>query len=148
MAAYTKLPLPSKGNVGRRGVVHFWHTVTIGGSGAISSQDTDGTGIVAVKTASETGRYTLTIGSTGSGVGSAYKKLLCADVMLIGPDDAVFGANTVGIHWFFRDNDVDGGAKDGTIELQFATRGGTNIDDAEVPSGTVFKVHIAVDAGP
>lgn len=132
---------PIGGVIGRRGTTVLFHSITIGASGAITTQDTAlASGIVAVKTAAKTGRYTLTLPST-------YRNFLFGMAMIIGPDDVNYGANTTGLAAIFRDNDIDGNAtsaKDGTIEVQFVQ--GTYAD-AEVPSGFIVKLRLDVEVG-
>lgn len=129
---------PHGGTIGRRGATVMWHSILIGAAGAITSQDSAlVSGIVAVKTAAKTGRYTLTLPQ-------AYKTWLGGDIGILASDDANYGANTTGLQGFFRDNDIDGGAKDGTIEIQFVQ--GTYAD-AEVPSGFTVKIRIDVEVG-
>lgn len=132
--------LPELGAFNRRNVVHFIHTVVLGSSGAISSQDAANvSGIVATKTATKTGRYTLQLPSK-------YRKFHGGFACVTGPDDAVYGAKTKGLPCFLRDNDVDGGAADGTVELQFAnpSTDATNYIDAELPDSLTFTVHLWV----
>lgn len=140
----TRIPFPVKGYAGkdRMGVIFFSHSVTTGASGAIASQDDiagTGLGAVVAKTATKTGRYTITLPK-------AYKKLVSMAVALIGPDDAAYAANNQsGLAAVWRDNDIDGGAKDGTIELQFVR--GDTYADAELPNNTAFKFTIVVAEG-
>jgi len=132
---------PDRGTVGRRGVTRFYHAITLTTSGTIGSQDSvQISGISAVKTAAKTGRYTLTLPD-------AFKTFLGGFVTLIGVTDASFGAITTGNKWFFRNNNIDGGTKAGTIDVQFATNDGTNITDAELPTNTVIKLELALEWG-
>jgi hypothetical protein len=137
--------LPELGWSKRKGVIRFGALVTIGGAGAISSQDkSEFTGMdQAVKTAATTGRYTFRLPSL-------FRNLRGADVTILGPDTANYGANTTGLQWFWRRNDIDTANvngtsnKDGTIELQFIQ---TSYADAEVPSGVSFLVEIDAETG-
>ena len=129
--------------VGRRGGRLISHKVVLGADGAISSQDGRAdSGIQAAKTGSETGRYTFTYAGSRT-----VRRFGGAFVTLVGPDDAVFGAIAKGFTHFWRDNDWDGGAKDGTVELQFVTTGATNYDDAELPDSTTFYAVFFVEEG-
>ena len=141
MATYgnKKIPFPSKGLYGYKGLVWAVCELTIGSAGAISAQPLTVGAVVAVKTATETGRYTLT-------VPSGYRRFLGADVSLIGPTDAIWGANTVGgPSWFLRNNNIDRGTKAGTIDVQFAAS--TDNADAELPSGTIVNIVLWLGTG-
>ncbi len=120
---------PSLGYHNRRNVVGFIHKVTTSTSGTIGSQDAPGdSGVIAAKTGSKTGRYTLTLPSK-------FRKFHGGFVSVIGPDDTADS--------FLRDNDVDGGDADGTIEVQFA-RSDTEAD-AELMDGAIFIAHLFVE---
>src|SRR3990172_9720255 len=107
----------------RRNVTEFFHRIVLGASGAIASQDAPPvSGIVATKTGSEVGRYTLQLPSK-------YRRLLDVHATILGTDDAALGAATTGSFSYVRDNDIDAGAADGTIELQFMQ---VSYADAEV----------------
>jgi hypothetical protein len=137
-----KSPFPYKGVVGkaRAGVMSFFATVTVGASGAISSQDkSEDTGMAQLVKNAAAGRYQLVLPER-------YKKFLKGVVTVIGPNTAAYNANnTVGLLYFFRANDIDGNNKDGTIELQFVN--GSAYADADVPSGTIFIVELVVAEG-
>lgn len=63
-------------------------TITIGAAGAISAQSGDLlSGGTAVQTASEDGRYTVTFDRT-------YKRIVGAQVNMVGPADAAFPTTT------------------------------------------------------
>ncbi len=100
-------------------------------------------GQTIVKTATKTGRYTLTLPV-------AYERLLNIIVTPIGPDDAVWGANTTGLQWFVRDEDVSRtinvatSAQDGTVEIQFAQ---VSNADAELPDGASVMLTVIVARG-
>jgi len=135
-----KIPNPRKGTCGsRRGGQSFYTTLTIGASGAISTQDkSEDSGFAqVVKTAATTGRYTFTLPER-------YKKFLKGVVTVIGPNTANYGANTTGLGNFWRANDIDGNNKDGTIELQFVQ---ASYADAEVPSGVILLIELEVAEG-
>ena len=128
--------LPMLGVVNRRNVTHFIHKVTTTTSGAVGSQDAPGvSGVVATKTATKTGRYTLALGSK-------FRVFLGGFVSLIGADDTAYTTQK-GFGSFFRDNDIDGGAADGTVEVQF-TRTDTEAD-TELEDGAVAIFHIFVE---
>lgn len=124
-----------------RGNETFKARVVTGVAGAITVASSDTVAqcrMSFAKTAAKTGRYTFTLPDK-------YRRFSGGYVTLIGPDDAAWGAIATGIHYFFRDNDVDGGAADGTIELQFV-RGDTNVD-AELPDSVIFIVTIEAARG-
>lgn len=79
-----------------------------------------------VKTATKTGRYTLTLPK-------GYERLLNVIVTPFGADDAAWGAASTGVQAFTRDDDVTrtkyraASANDGTVEIQFQ-RTDTNAD--------------------
>ena len=66
MANQRRAPFPNKGTVGRKGRIDFTHTMVIGATGAISSQDAD-SGVSASRVSA--GLYTLTFPA-------AYKKII------------------------------------------------------------------------
>lgn len=136
------IPSPFAGVVNRRGAMQYFHRVTTSTSGTIASQDAaKDSGVVAAKTGGETGRYTLTLSG-----GRPYSRLLWVDAMLIGADDAAYGAVTLGLMAIIRDNDIDQGALDGTVEVQFI---GSNAGwaDAEVADGAIILFNVIVDRG-
>lgn len=110
----------------------------IGASGAITSQTAyKDSGIIAVKTDSETGRYTLSI---NRGYGTIERK---GYSLTVGDDAAL---TTAAGNWCtFRDNDIGVGAKDGTIELQ-CHRTDTGAD-ANPTDGTKIEVWLEVQVG-
>lgn len=131
MSAFSKSTYPPKG-VSRPGVITLYHRVTLGSSGAIASQDSAKlSGIVAAKTATKTGRYTLTING-----GQTARKLLYGNVAVIGTDDAAY-TTANGRIAFLRDDDL---ATDGTIEVQL-TRTDTGAD-AEAITGAVLLIKL------
>jgi hypothetical protein len=136
-----RAPYPHLGIVGIRGVTDFFTSMLIGASGAITSQVgiSARVGLSVVKTATKTGRYTISLPS-------AYKHFLGGNVTLVGPTDAIWGANTVGgPYWFWRNNNIDGGTAAGTVDLQFAAS--TDNADADLPSGTVAIINIVCGKG-
>lgn len=126
---------PDLGYVGSKKLIRFNHRVVLGAAGAISSQDAPkDSGVIAVKTATKTGRYTLT--SEGGVV--RHKRFRGGTVTLIGPDDTAYGALTVGLTSIWRKDDIAAsGLGDGTIEVQFLNASG-NWTDAELPTGTIM----------
>jgi len=114
------------------GVIKLYGQVTLGNSGAISSSSCDG--FTIAKTASKTGRYTVTLGQN-------YNKLLGCSVQIIGPDDAAF-TDAKGVDPKLRDNDVGGGANDGTFEIQFVDA--DSGADAEVQDSAVLLIEITL----
>jgi hypothetical protein len=131
MARALPIGKPEAGLVGRMKLMTFNHRVVTGSSGAIASQDdAKDSGIVAAKTGSETGRYTLTI------PGGRFRQFRGGTVSIVGADDAAYGAVSVGLHAIFRDDDL---SSDGTLEVQFLSAS-TNFADAEPPNGTIFVV--------
>lgn len=113
---------PLLGSV-QRGVVPLFSRVVLGSSGAVSSQDgAKLAGFTVTKTASKTGRYTITLDKN-------YARLLWADVRIIAADDTAY-TTAKGADVLIRDDDVGRGAGDGTFELQFC-RSDTEAD-AEV----------------
>lgn len=131
---------PEFGAFGRRQLSHFCHKVTTSTSGTIASQDEPAdSGVIATKTASKTGRYTIQLPDK-------YRKFCGGFASVRGPDDAVYGAKTKGSMAFFRANDIDSNNLDGTIEVQFVQfSDATNTIDAELPDSTVFFVHLWVE---
>ncbi len=124
-----------------RGMESYIAKVVTGTAGVITVASSDTVAqcrMSFVKTATKTGRYTFTLPDK-------YRRFAGGNVTLIGPDDAIWGASTTGLDYFWRDNDVDGGAADGTIELQFI-RTDTNAD-AELPDNVIFIAEIRVARG-
>lgn len=131
--------LPTLGWAKRKGTISFGALITTGAAGVIASQDkSEFTGMLqVVKTAAQVGRYTFQLPTT-------YKSFRGGNVTIIGPASANYGASTTGLDWFWRQNDIDGQNKDGTIELQFVQ---ASFADAELPNGTAFIVEIVVETG-
>lgn len=126
---------PNAGVFNRRNHAVFFHRVVLGAGGAIASQDAPAdSGVVATKTATKTGRYTLQLPSK-------YRRLLWVNAAVIGTDDAAY-TTAKGLNSFVRDNDVDGGAADGTVEVQF-NRTDTAADAEVIDSATLlFRVEV------
>jgi len=122
----------------RRNVAWFIHTITIGASGAISSQDAAAdSGVVAAK-ASQAGRYTLTF------PGKGFRKFQGAYTILIGDATNQFGAVSVGFDSLCRAEHIDDATNPPTVIVQFVNSS-TNYTDADLPSGTVVKIHTCVE---
>lgn len=120
----------------RNEAIYLHGTVTIGASGAVSSQTAANKSCAVVtKTASKTGRYTITLTNK-------FAELIGASANLIIGDDA---AATIadGNECTFRDNDI---ASDGTIEIQ-CHRSDT-MADANPTSGTVIMWTLVVARRP
>lgn len=133
---------PGLGFLNRRNCGWIVHFVQTGATGAISSQDLPGdSGVIATKTPAKTGRYTFALNN-----GKPLRKFHGGFASTLGPDDAVYGAKTKGNNFTLRDNDIDGGAADGTVELQFLnpSTDATNYIDAELPDNTGFWVYLLV----
>jgi len=133
---------PIAGVLNRRNFGIITHTFVTGASGAISSQDLPGdSGVIATKTATKTGRYTFAVGAS-TPLAKGVRKFHGGFACIVGVDDAVYGAKTKGAVFVLRDNDMDGGALDGTFEGQFLnpSTDATNYIDAELPDNAV--VHI------
>lgn len=137
-----KVPNPRLGVFGIKGVCDAFVEMTIGAAGAITTSTANigaRAGLSVIKTLTEVGRYTFTLPS-------AFKHWLGGNVSLIGPTDAIWGANTVGgPYWFWRNDNIDRGTKVGTIDLQFCAS--TDNADAELPSGTIVIVGMTLGRG-
>lgn len=132
--------MPILGTWNHRNLAVFNHVITTGTSGAIASQDAASTsGIVAVKTATKTGRYTLTLPGK-------YRTFRGGFVTALGPTDATYGAKTKGSIFFFRNNAVDTGSGPFTVDVQAMnpSTDATNQVDSEVPDGTVLYITLLV----
>lgn len=128
-----------QGSLGR-GAEVFSCKVTTGAAGAVASTDTVPQcrlTTLPVKTAATVGRYTFTLPDK-------YRRLIDVNVLIVGPNTANYGANTTGLGWFLRADDVDANNNDGTFELQFVQ---ASYADAELPDNTVFIVTIWVARG-
>lgn len=123
------------------GVTVFAGSIGIGAAGAIDAKtvnvfttDPAMSQVVVTKTATKTGRYTLTLPRN-------YLHLLFKGVSVTSVDDAAL-PTTTGLGACFRDHDIGGGANDGTIEVQLF-RTDTNAD-AEGASGTEVSFILVV----
>jgi len=126
MAARVKKPVVKSG---RRGAVIITGTITLTAAGAIASQDSECA--TAVKTATETGRYTLTLDRK-------YLKIRALGApSLVGPADATFG-NTDANQAQWRNLAT---AADQEFDIQLMNDVGADTDGA---SG--YIIHWAVEA--
>lgn len=119
----------------------FTGTIGIGAAGAIDPKTTNVfttdpamSQVVVTKTATKTGRYTLALPRN-------YLHLLFRGVGVTSVDDAAL-PTTTGLGACFRDQDIGGGANDGTIEVQLY-RTDTNAD-TEGASGTAVSFILIV----
>jgi hypothetical protein len=134
------IPSPFEGVYGtRRNVGVYFHKIVTTTSGTISTALSDlaaDSGLTVAKTGSETGRYTVT-------TRVPHKRLLMVKVMIIGADDAAYGAVTLGLMAIVRDVDI---SSDGTFEIQFI---GSNAGwaDAEIADGASFMIEAVVENG-
>lgn len=136
--------MPSFGTWGHRNKGTFHHIITTGTSGVIASQSVQAeSGIIAVKTAAKTGRYTLTLPPQ-----IKYRKFLGGCVIALGPTDNAYGAKAKGGVFFFRNQNIDTGSGPFTIDVQAAnpSTDATNYIDAEVPDGTILFITLFVGA--
>lgn len=108
MAGYTSF-YPIVGSP-TNGVVVLFGRFTTSTSGTISASSCDG--FTVTKTATEAGRYTITLNQN-------YNKFLGVNTTQVGPDDTAM-TDAQGL-WsaLVRDIDVGAGANDGTFEVQF-----------------------------
>jgi hypothetical protein len=121
-----------------RGMDCFAIQVVLGVSGAITVASTDTVAqcrIGIIKTAAKTGRYTLTLPDR-------YRKFCGGFVTILGPTDVAIGANTTGLDYYFRNNNLAAAA--GTIDLQFFQ---ASYADAEVADNTTFIVTLFAARG-
>ena len=132
MAQQARAPFPHKGVVGRKGSMDFVHTVTIGASGAISSQDAD-SGVVATKQGTA-GQYILAFPNS-------YKKLENVSYTFVGP----IGATSAGSQMTVITNNLTAGTKNNQLTVQFS-----NISAgaaADLPNGTIAIFYISIEVG-
>ena len=117
---------PMRGSLSRE-IVKLYGSVTIGASGAISSQDCKGFSVA--KTASETGRYTVTLEDR-------FTAFRGAQVALEGVADAALTALFAGV----RNVSMSGQ----TLDLQFVGAVGTDTNPA---SGNVLYIELTLQNG-
>lgn len=128
---FARLLHPFRGTV-THGVVKLYGTMTTSTSGTISTSSCDG--FTITKTGSETGRYTIQLGSSTGQLTCA--ELLGCAVQIVGPDDNAY-TDAKGIGVILRDNDI---ASDGTFEIQFMK----NTDNADVELMDAAKILIEI----
>jgi hypothetical protein len=114
------------------GAVALFGTMTTSTSGTVSTSSVEG--FTITKTATKTGRYTITLGQN-------YNKLLFANAVIVGPDDTAM-TDAKGTQFVIRDNDVGAGANDGTFELQFIDS--DSGADAELQDAAIIMITIWV----
>lgn len=139
MGIIRRIPNPSAGVNGWVGTETYHHRIVTTTSGTIDTATSDTvaqTGVTATKTGSETGRYTLQLPVP-------YKRVHQVIATIKGADDAAYGAITLGLPYFVRDDDI---ATDGTIEVQFVA-GDTNWSDAEIADGAAVMFTVIVSRG-
>jgi hypothetical protein len=112
------------------GVVKLYGKVTLGASGAIASQSCKGFSVE--KTASEVGRYTVTLEDK-------YSSLLSAQVAVQGADDAAY-TSAKGLGWMLRAVDVSSSK---TLYVQFLDREAAPAD-AEVADSSVLYIELTL----
>lgn len=135
---------PEQGSV-RRGVVHLYGKVTLGSSGAVSSQTgAKQAGFTVAKTAAETGRYTVTLVKSDGTTAATYSELLYVGATLVGTTDAVMTTDK-GVTYFLRNSAV---TTAGTFDIQFATNitdtGTETYVDANPENSAVILIHIVL----
>lgn len=113
------------------GVVKLFGSVTTSTSGTIASST--GKGLTITKTASETGRYTITLADK-------YNALLACNVVVQGATDAAYTTGA-GLQAFIRNVNV--GASTPYLEVQFCGEDGSPAD-AELESGAKFFVEVTL----
>lgn len=132
-----RIPQPLAGVYGnRRNVGTYFHKVVTTTGGTIDTTTSDqsvDSAVTVVKTGSETGRYTFTLPTT-------HRKLLAVKATITGPTDAAYGAATVGLPAFVRNDLV---STLGTFDIQFVA-GDTNWADANVADAAGFMVEVTV----
>jgi hypothetical protein len=134
MPSNEAIPNQIAGVVGATAELTFHCKLVTGTSGAVAATSVMAPGVTVVKTGSEVGRYTFTLPK-------AYSALKQVIVTPIGAADAAFGAVSVGLIHFVRNDAV---ATTGTLDIQFAAAS-TNFSDAELPNSTSALVSIVVD---
>lgn len=119
---------PIRGSLSRE-VVKLYGNVTVGSSGAVSSSSAKGFSVAL--TASEAGRYTITLEDS-------YNAFLGCNVTVVQADDAAITASYAGV----RNVDVSSSGK--TLDIQFVDEA---FADADLASGDLFYIEIMVQNG-
>jgi hypothetical protein len=112
------------------GVVKLYGSVTTSTSGTVASST--GKGLTITKTATETGRYTVTLADP-------YVSLLTVNVVIQGAADAAYTA-AKGLCTFIRAEDVDGATP--LFYVQFADP--ATSADAELEDGAKFFLEVTL----
>ncbi len=112
------------------GVIKLYGKVVSTTSGTVGSSTTKG--FVVTKTATKTGRYTVTLQDT-------YMALLGVSVVLVGPDDSAY-TTAKGLGWFVRNVSIADATP--TFDIQFY-RTDTGAD-AEVMDSVEFYVEVTL----
>lgn len=139
MGIARRVPQPELGvygNQNRVSVGRYYHRLVTGTSGAVDTTNSDpaaDSAVTMVKTGSKTGRYTITLPTP-------HRKLLQVTATVIGSSDAAYGAVSVGLLAFIRNDAV---STAGTFDLQFANAS-TNFTDAELPNNLSVMIEIVV----
>jgi len=142
--ATNPIPRPAAGVMGVVDEITFHMRLVITTAGAVDTTNSwlPG-GVTLIKTAATAGRYTITLPT-------AFERLLQVDVCPIGPDTAVYGANTTGYDAFIRRDNVTrtvnlaASTQTGDFKLQFTQ---TSYADAEVPDGLSYMITVKVARG-
>lgn len=138
MGVSRRIPQPEAGVYGtRRNVGRYFHRIVTSTGGDIDTDASDqaaDSALTVTKTATETGRYTIV-------TPTPHRKLLAVYATVIGADDAAYGAATVGLPCFVRNDDM---ATTGTVLLQFAA-GDTNWSDAEIADAASVMLEVVVE---
>ncbi len=111
------------------GVVKLFSHVITSTSGTVASQNSKGLSVA--KTATKTGRYTVTLQDK-------YMALLAVSVALVGATDAAY-TSTKGLAWFLRNVAVDTGP---SFDIQFYRT--DTAADAEVLDAAEFYVQMTL----
>jgi hypothetical protein len=138
------IPYPDKGVLSMAGVNWAFGRAVTTTSGTLSTATQGGcwpkSPLVISKVAATAGRYKILLPNP-------FMTFLWGGVLQIGPNTAVYGANTTGLDYFWRQENIDsvqGTTVDGSILLQFTQ---TSYADAELPDGTIFQVMLALCDG-
>lgn len=138
------IPRPAAGVMAVIDEITFHARLVITTAGAVDTTNSWlPAGQTLVKTAAAAGRYTITLPT-------AFERLLNVSVCPIGPDTAVYGANTTGYDAFVRRDNVTRTAnlaastQTGDYKLQFTQ---TSYADAEVPDGLSYMISTVVARG-
>jgi len=142
--ASNMIPRPPAGVVGVVDEMTLYLRLVTTTSGTLDTTNswTPG-GVTVVKTATKTGRYTVTLPT-------AFERLLTVNATIVGSTDAAIGANTKGLDFFIRNDNVTrtanlaGSTQAGTVDLQFVQ---TSYADAELPDAAAAMVTIVVARG-